>query len=119
MKMKFMYVAIAVLFLAGPIAYAQGSGSADENAASSDSFQVTRSFEGKITQFKVDDHLVIVQAKEGERHSFHLTDETEITSLKDEVSSEPLKVSALKPGERVKVVFRPSDMYATKVRILN
>lgn len=117
--MKFVYMAIAVLFVAGPIAYAQGSGSADENVASGDTYQVTRSFEGKITRIKLEDRMVVVQASEGERHSFHLSDDTEITSSKDETDSELLKVTALKPGDRVKIIFTPSDMYVTKLRILN
>lgn len=116
--MKFVYIAIAMLLLARPAAFAQGSGSGEESAGSSDSFQVTRSFEGTVTQVRADDHVLVVEVKEGERHSFHLSDETEITSLKDQ-TDELRKVSDLKPGQRVKVVFKPSDMYITKLRILN
>lgn len=117
--MKFVYIAIAVMLLAGPATFAQGSGSDEGSAASSDSFQVTRSLEGKVTQIKADDRVVVVEVKEGERHSFHMSDETEITSFKDGADSEPLKVSALKLGQRVKIVFKPEDMYVTKLRILN
>lgn len=117
--MKFMYIAIVVLALTAPMAFAQGSGSSDENPASSDDFHVTRSFEGKVLQVKMENSVIVIENKDGERHDFHFTDQTEITSSKGSSGSESLKVSALKPGKRVKVVFRPSDMYADRVRILD
>jgi len=117
--MKLMHLAVTVILLTGPVAFAQGSGSTEGNAASSDNFQVTRSFEGKVMQVKIEDSVIVVKNKEGEHHDFHFTGQTEIASSKNETGGEPLKASALKPGERVKVVFRPSDMHAVRLRVLN
>ncbi len=115
--MKFKCVGIALLGLSSSLAFAQGSGSTG-GAAPNDEFKVTRSFEGKITQLKLEDDLIVVEEKNGEHQSFHLTDQTKIASAKSKADTS-LKVNALKPGERVKVVFRPSDSSAVKVSILD
>src|SRR5260370_35913113 len=116
--MKLMNIAVVVVVLAGSPAFAQGSGSTGGSAASSDDFKVTRSLEGKVTQVKADDNVIVVEDKKGERHSFHFSDRTEITSSKNATRRKSLKLSALKPGEKVKVVFRPSDSQAVKLRLL-
>lgn len=117
--MKLMNIAVVVIVLAGSLAFAQGSGSTGGSAASSDDFKVTHSLEGKVTQVKAEDNVVVVEDKKGERHNFHVSDQTEITSLKNENKGKSLNVSALKPGERVKVVFRTSDSHALKLRLLD
>lgn len=117
--MKYMLVAVLALVFAGPVAFAQGSGSDEGNVASNDTFQVTRSFEGKVMQMKLEDHALVVADRDGEHHTFHLDKETAITSSKEPVDSEILDARDVKPGQRVKIVFRPSDMYAVKLRVLN
>jgi hypothetical protein len=115
--MRFKYVGIALLLaLSSSLSFAQGSGSTEGTAPNSD-FKVTRSSEGKIAQVKPEDKLLVVEEKNGEHQSFHLTDQTKIASAKNK-SDTSLKVSALKPGERVKVIFRPSDSSAVQVSIL-
>lgn len=117
--MKFMNIAVVVIVLAGPLAFAQGSGSTGGSAASSDDFKVTRSLEGKVTQVKAEDNVIVVEDKKGERHNFHFSDQTEITSSKNEAKSKSLNVSALKPGDKIKVVFRAADSRALKLRLLD
>ncbi len=117
--MKFMYIAVVVIVLAGSLAFAQGSGSTGGSAVSSDDFRVTRSLEGKVTQVKAEDNVIVVEDKKGERHSFHFSDQTKITSSKNETSGKSLKVSALKPGGRVKVVYKASDLHAVTLRVLD
>jgi hypothetical protein len=117
--MKLMKIAVVVIVLAGSLAFAQGSGSTGGSADSRDEFKVTRSLEGKVTQVKAEDNVIVIQDNNGERHNFHFTDQTEITSSKNETGSKSLKVSALKAGEKVKVVFRASDSHAVKLRLLD
>jgi hypothetical protein len=117
--MKLINVAVVVIVLAGSLAVAQGSGSEGENSASSDDFKVTRSLEGKITQIAIKENRIVIEDKNGEPHNFHFSDQTEITSSKNESKGRSFNVSALKPGEKVKVVFRASDSHAVKLRLLN
>ncbi len=117
--MKCMTIAVVLVVLAGSPAFAQGSGSAEGSAASSDDFKVTRSLEGKVTEVKAKDNVIVVEDKKGERHNFHFSDQTEITSSKSENKGKSLNVSALKPGERVRVVFKTSDLHAVKLRLLD
>lgn len=105
--------------LTASLAFAQGSGSTAGNAASSDDFKVTRSVEGKIAQVTVKDNLFVVEDKTGDCHSFHFTDETKIASAKSDTDKTSSKVSDLKAGKKVKVVFRASDSQAVRVKLLD
>jgi hypothetical protein len=117
--MKFLNIAVVVIVLASPLTFAQGSGSTSGSAASSDDFKVTRSLEGKVTQVKAGDNVIVIEDKKGERHNFHFGEQTEITSSRNEAKGKTFNVSTLKPGDKIKIVFRASDSQALKLRLLD
>jgi hypothetical protein len=124
--MKWKSFAVFAIFASSVVALAQGSGStaperskSTSNVASADDFRVTRSFEGKITEVKPKDKVVVIQGKNGRRQSLHFSDDTKIAAVKKRSSDLSVKLADLKPGERVKAVFRPSDSHAVEIILLD
>ncbi len=124
--MKWKSLAVSAILASSVVAFAQGSGStapqgseSTGNVASADDFRVTRSFEGKITEIKTKDKVLVIEGKNGRRQSLHFDDETKIASVKERPSDSSAKLAALKPGERVKAVFRPSDSHAVEIKLLD
>jgi hypothetical protein len=124
--MKWKSFAVFAIFASSVLAFAQGSGStaperseSTSNVASADDFRVTRSFEGKITEVKPKDKVVVIEGKNGRRQSLHFSDDTKIGSVKKRSSDSSVKLADLKPGERVKAVFRPSDSHAVEIKLLD
>lgn len=112
--MKFKHLALATILLRSSFTLAQGSGSTSTN-----DFKMTRSMEGKIVEIKADDSLVVIEDKQGERHSLLFTTETKIAAAKSGDGGPALKLAELKAGQKVKAVFRSSDSHAVTLKLLN
>ena len=113
--MRLKSIVLAGVVLIGSAAFAQGSGS----TTNSSDFKVTRTLEGKIAQVKVEDSVIVIEDQKGETHTFNFSNQTEVASSKGEKKSKSFKISSLKPGEKVKVVFRASDSHAVKLKLLD
>lgn len=123
--MKPKFFAIPAILACSLLAFAQGSGStapqrsqSSGNVASADDFKVTRSVEGKITEIQTKDSLVVIEGKNGHRHSLRVGQDTKIASLKTGTSGPSTKLADLKTGQRIKAVFRPSDSHAVEIKVL-
>ena len=124
--MKWKSFAVSAILASSVLAFAQGSGTtapqrseSTANVASADDFRVTRSFEGKITEIKTEDKVVVIEGKNGRRQTLHFSDETKIASVKKRPSAPAVKLADLKPGQRVKAVFTPSDSHTVEIKLLN
>lgn len=124
--MKWKSFAVSAILASSVLAFAQGSGStapqrseSTGNDASADDFRVTRSFEGKITEIKTEDKVVVIEGKNGRRQTLHFGDETKIASVKKRPAAPVVKLADLKPGQRVKAVFTPSDSHAVEIKLLD
>jgi hypothetical protein len=124
--MKWKFFALSAILASSVLAFAQGSGSTapqrsepTRNVVWADDFRVTRSFEGKISELKTEDKVVVIEGKNGRRQSLHFSDDTKIRFAKKRSSDSSVKLTDMKPGERVKAVFRPSDSHAVEIKLMD
>lgn len=126
--MKRIQLAALLFAIAFPaLAMAQGSGSGIHPPSHTEHplptneapFEVTRSFEGKILEIRLDSHVLVVEDKDGKRAGFQVDDQTAFKAdKKTELQGrKKLKLEDFEKGQPVKVTFRASDNKVVEVRL--
>lgn len=129
--MKSIRLAALLSFLVFPaLALAQGSGSErpptvqppttdSRLPTNSTDFEVRRSFAGKISDIRLDSHLLVVEDKDGKRVGFKVDDQTEFKADKktELAGRKNLKLDDFEKGQTVKVIFLSSDNKVVEVRL--